>query len=83
VFLADDPTTVIGVVTSSFESHTQLEEVVEEERCGDKTRVRVEKVITCGVAANIFGAVDTIEDILGRRSPQPEPERTRNPPWSS
>lgn len=75
LFLAEDPSTVIGVVTENFETYTVPHEVVEEKHPGETIRHEARSVITYGVAANIFGAVDAIEKLLGRRLPDPEPER--------
>jgi hypothetical protein len=67
LFLAEDPTTVIGVVTENFETYTVQHEVVGERCPGQTIRHEARSVITYGVAANIFGAVDAIEKHLGRR----------------
>lgn len=75
LFLAEDPSTVIGVVTENFETYTVQHEVVEEKLPGKIIRHEARSVITYGVAANIFGAVDAIEKLLGRRLPDPEPQR--------
>ena len=75
VFLADDAGTVIGVVTENFETYTVQHKVVEEKRPGEVIRHEARSVITYGVAANIFSALDAIEKVLGRRLPDPEPER--------
>ncbi len=75
VFLAEDPSTVIGVVTENFETYTVQHEMVEERRPGEVIRHEARHVITYGVAANIFSALDAIEKVLGRRLPDPEPER--------
>lgn len=75
LFLAEDPTTVIGVVTGNFETFTVDHEIVEEKRPGEVVRHEARHVITYGVAANILAACDAIEKILGRRLPDPEPER--------
>lgn len=79
LFLADDPDTVIGVATENFETYTVQHEVVEEKRPGEVFRHEARSVITYGVAANILGAVDAIEKVLGRRLPEPEPEREAEP----
>ena len=73
VFLADDPGTVIGVVTENFETYTVSHEEVEESGPGKNT-FQARQVITYGVAANILNACDAIEKVLGRRLPDPEPE---------
>ncbi|TMQ58830.1 MAG: trypsin-like peptidase domain-containing protein, partial [Candidatus Eisenbacteria bacterium] len=73
LFLAEDPATVIGVVTENFETIAVRDEVVEEKRPGEVVRHEARHVITFGVAANIFSACDAIEKILGRRLPDPEP----------
>jgi len=75
VFLAEDPSTVIGVVTENFETYTVQHEMVEERRPGEVIRHEARHVITYGVAANIFSALEAIEKVLGRRLPDPEPER--------
>ena len=75
LFLSEDPTTVIGVVTENFETYTVQHEVIEEKHPGETIRHEARSVITYGVAANIFGAVNAIETLLGRRLPDPEPER--------
>jgi len=74
LFLADDISTVIGVVTENFETYTVQHEVVEESRSGEVIRREARSVITYGVAANIFSALSAIEKLLGRRLPDPEPE---------
>lgn len=74
VFLAEDPATVIGVVTENFETYTVLHEVDEERRPGEIIRHEARSVITYGVAANISNALHAIEKVLGRRLPDPEPE---------
>ena len=66
---------MIGVVTGNFRSFTVPDEIVEKTRCGEIDRTVERRVITYGVAANIFNACDAIEKILGRRLPDPEPER--------
>lgn len=75
VFLADNPSTVIGVVTENFETYTVEHEVVEEKRPGEVIRREARSVITYGVAANIVSAVEAIEKVLGRRLADPEPDR--------
>lgn len=75
VFLASDPKTVIGVVTENFETYSVKHEEVEEHRPGEVTRVQARQVITYSVAANIISACNAIEKVLGRRLPDPEPER--------
>ena len=62
VFLAEDPTTVIGVVTEDLEVGTTLREDVEE--AGGRVR-EVRRVVNYGVAANIIAAADMLERILG------------------
>jgi hypothetical protein len=75
LFLAEDASTVIGVVTENFETYTVLHEVIEEKRPGEVMHYESRSVITYGVAANIFNALHAIEKLLGRRLPDPEPER--------
>jgi hypothetical protein len=75
VFLADDPRTVIGVVTGNFETYSVQHSYVETIRSGETIRHEARNVITFGVAANIIGARREIERILGRELPDPEPEK--------
>lgn len=75
LFLAEDPSTVIGIVTENFETYTLIDEYVHEKRPSEKIYYESRKVITYGVAANVEGAVEAIEKILGHRLPDPEPER--------
>lgn len=75
LFLAVDPGTVIGVVTENFETFTVEHEVIEEEHSDVHVRHEARRVITYGVAATIFYAIPELEDVLGFRLPDPEPER--------
>lgn len=69
VFLAEEPFTVIGVVTENFESYT-IRYAEEEERHKGKTfRVEARQVITYGVAANLLAAADVLEKVLGKPLP--------------
>lgn len=69
VFLADDPMTVLGVVTEDLEVGSTLEEEVVEQSAGRVVRVGTRRVINYGVAANMIAAADVLEDILGRPLP--------------
>ena len=74
LFLADNPGTVIGVVTGNFESYAVRRKDVRETQPGHVEHFEEHQIITFGVAANIFYACETIERALGHRLPDPDPE---------
>ena len=74
LFSAHDPRTVMGVVTENFETYSMAHEDIEVTSSGHPTQVtKYRQVITYGIAANIFYAIHAIENVIGRKLPDPAP----------
>lgn len=66
VFPASDPLTLMAIVTENLEATTIVTEVVVEEAPDRPLRVETTKrVVSYGIAANIFNASGVLETVLG------------------